>query len=255
MRKLLIIAKYTFYEALKSRLLANVIFLGAAIILSSYVASEFTYGRPDKVALDIGLGLTSIVLKIIAVFYGVGIIQQEIENRSIYLVLSRPVRRTEYFLGRVVGMSLLLLVNVISLTPFSLLSFKILGGEIEPLMWWTLFYMYIEAIILLLVVVVLSLISSKVISILVAISIYISGFVTEALLESNSFAQKGAFNLLLKAANLTLPNFSRFNLKDLVLYETSIPNDFLIKTMIYAVLYILALVGIGSALMNRKSLD
>lgn len=255
MKKLIVVAKYTFYEAIKSRLLANVIFLGAAIILSSFVASELTYGRPEKVAIDIGLGLTSIALKVIAIFYGVGIIQQEIESRSIYLVLSRPISRTEYFLGRFVGMALLLLVNIIALGPFSLLSFSMLGGSVDTVMLWTLVFMYLESVLLLLVVVVLSLISSKVIAILVAISIYVSGYVTEALLESNSFAQKGLINALLKAGSMILPNFSRFNLKDLVIYEAILPIDYALKTLVYAGIYTVALIGIGSFLINKKNLD
>lgn len=255
MNKLFIVARYTFYEAVKSRLLFNVIFLGGAIILASFISSELTYGKPEKVAIDVGIGLTSIALKVIAVFYGVGIIQQEIETRSIYLVLSRPVSRTNYFLGRVLGMSALLFVNLVALSPFSLLSFSVMGGEINSLMLWTLFFLFVESCLLLLLVVVLSLISSKVLAILVSISMYISGFVIETMLESNSFVQSGIFNKLLKVASAIFPNFARFNLKDLVLYEATVPSDYLYKTLLYAALYILGTIGIGSFLINRKNLD
>src|SRR5690606_19869137 len=255
MTKLLVVAKYTFYEAVKSRLLVNVLFLGAAIILSSFIASELTYGNPEKVALDIGLGLTSIVLKVISVCYGVGIIQQEIENRSIYLVLSRPISRSEYFLGRIIGMSLLLLVNLLALGPFSIMSFSVLGGDIDSLMIWTLFFMYLESVMLLLVVVVLSLFCSKVVSILVSISIYIAGYVTESLLSSTTFAQEGLINSLLKLSQAVLPNFSRLNLKDLVLYETGLSTEYTLSTTVFSLVYMIGLVGIGSVLIGKKNLE
>ena len=96
MKKIIIVARYTFSEAVKSKILLNIIFLGIAFLLSSYIASELTFGTPEKTSLDIGLGLTSIAIKIIAIFYGVNIIQSEIENRSIYLVLSRPITKVQY---------------------------------------------------------------------------------------------------------------------------------------------------------------
>ena len=255
MKKILIVARFTFYEAVKSKLLMNAVFLGTAILISTLIASSLTYGKPEKIALDIGLGLTSLSLKVIAIFYGVGIIQQEIESRSIYLVLSRPIGRAQYFIGRTIGMSLLLAVNTMILGVLSLVFFKVLGGSLDQLMLWTLLFMYMSSILLLLIVVITSLVVTKVIAILSAMSIYMAGHSASSLLESNNFAQAGVFNFVLEMVQFVLPDFSRLNLKDYILYEQSLPFDYLLKTLLASILYGLGLVSIGCYIIKKKNLD
>lgn len=255
MKKIILVAHYTFSEAVKSKILLNIIFLGLAFLVSSYVASELTYGTPEKTSLDIGFGLTSIAVKIIAIFYGVSIIQSEVENRSIYLVLSRPISKVQYFLGRVLGMSGILFVNVFILGAISISLYLIMGGHLDALMLWTIFFSFIESLLLLLIVVTCSLFSSKVLSILLGLSAYISGYVSSGLLESNQFAKSGWFNFILKTLDTALPNFSRLNLKDFILYEQNISSEILMATLGHACLFIIIYLILGSLLMKNKSLD
>lgn len=255
MKKIFLIGKYTFLEAIKSRLLLNVLFLGVGLLITSYIASELTYGVPEKISLDMGLGLISLTSKVIALFYGVGILQNEIENRTIYLIISRPVSKIQYFLGRISGMSLILLLNIILLGPFSLGLFYFLGGKITSLMVWTLFFTFVESFLLLLIVVVCSLFCSKVLSILFGISSYILGYVTSSLLSSNPFAKEGLFNVVLKISSFILPNFSRLNLKDYVMYEQELDANILFSSLVHAGFYATALLILGSLLMKSKSLD
>lgn len=255
MKKIFLVAHYTFSEAVKSKILLNIIFLGLAFLISSYVASELTYGTPEKTSLDIGLGLTSIAVKIIAIFYGVSIIQSEVENRSIYLVLSRPITKIEYFLGRVLGMTGILFVNVFMLGAVSISLYLIMGGRVDALMLWAIFFSFIESLLLLLIVVTCSLFSSKVLSILLGLSAYISGYVSSGLLESNQFAKNGLFNFILRILDTTLPNFSRLNLKDFILYEQSVSFDILVATLAHACLFVIVYLILGSLLMKNKSLD
>lgn len=255
MRKIVVVAKYTFIEALKSKLLLNVIFLGLALGFISYVASELTYGEAQKISLDIGLGLISIALKIIAIFYGVGIIQHEIETRSIYLVLSRPIRKSYYLIGRLLGMSLMLLLNVLILGPFAILMYVLLGGEVQSLMIWALVFSFLESLLLLLIVVVCSLFCSKVLAILLSISAYVAGYVSGSLLESNRFADTFVFRTILKIIDTTLPNFNRLNLKDYVLYQQTIDSTILWSNLLYTGAFVVIFVLIGSFIIEQKNID
>lgn len=255
MKKIAVVAKYTFIEALKSKLLLNVVFLGLALGCISYVAAELTYGEAQKISLDIGLGLISLALKVIAVFYGVGIIQHEIETRSIYLVLSRPIRKSAYLIGRLLGMSVMLLLNVMILGPFAILMYVVLGGDIQSLMIWTLVFSFLESLLLLLIVVVCSLFCSKVLAILLSISAYVAGYVSSSLLESNRFADTFVFRMILKTVDTVLPNFSRLNLKDYVLYQQSIDPSVLWGNLLYTALFMIVFVAIGSFIIEQKNFD
>lgn len=253
--KALTVAKYTFYESVKSKLLFNVLFVGIALILITFVTTSLSYGAPEKIALDVGLGLLSISLKVISIFYGVGIIQQEIENRSIYLVLSRPITKSQYLVGRVMGLGSMLLLNAWLLGLLSILLFLIYGGSLTALIFWTIFFLFLESLIVLLLVVVASLFCSKVIAILFSISVYVAGYVSTALLESGRFTDGLVINWILKISKFVLPNFSRLNFKDYLLYEQKIAVPEIFQSMLHAVFYMVALMLVGLVIFNEKNLE
>ena len=99
------ISKYTFIEIYKSKIMVSLLFTSLALLLISYIASEFTYGVPHKIALDFGLGILSIANLTVAIFMGSQLVSEEISNRTIYMVLSRPVNRWVFLLGRIFGSS------------------------------------------------------------------------------------------------------------------------------------------------------
>ena len=101
LRKLYVIAYYTFREILKSNILVNVAILGLGLMLVTYVAFSFTYGEASRVALDFGLGMLSLSSVGIAIFIGVGLLSKEIENRTVYMIISRPVPRYIFILGKI----------------------------------------------------------------------------------------------------------------------------------------------------------
>ena len=119
------VAKYTFIELFKSKITYASFILGFFVILISYIASEFTYGSADIVALDIGLGILSIFSLLIAFFIGTNLISSEIENRTIYMVLARHISREKYFLGKSLGLLTILLLNISIIFLFSVLVFFI----------------------------------------------------------------------------------------------------------------------------------
>ena len=85
LRKIAIVAAYTFRE--------------------TYVATEFTYGVPERVALDFGLGMLSLSSLSISLFLGVSLLSKEIESRTVYMVISRPVPRFAFIIGKILGLS------------------------------------------------------------------------------------------------------------------------------------------------------
>ena len=96
----LLIAKYTYKEILKSRIISNVFLLGLILMLISYVAAEFTFSVPQRVALDIGIGMASLSAVGISLFMGVTLLSNEIHNRTVYMLLSRPITRSSYLASR-----------------------------------------------------------------------------------------------------------------------------------------------------------
>src|SRR6476659_1520795 len=129
MMKTLTIAFYTFKEIWKSKILLNVFFVGIGLMIVTYVATEFTYGVPERVALDFGLGMLSLSSLSISLFLGVTLLSKEIESRTIYMVISRPVPRYVFILGKIFGLLGIQGLNILILSSMSLLSVVLLGGK------------------------------------------------------------------------------------------------------------------------------
>ena len=110
--KIKIIAFYTFKEIFKSKILLNVFFAGLGLMVLTYVATEFTYGVPQRVSLDIGLGMLSISSLAISLFLGVGLLSKEIDSRTVYMVIARPVHRSSFIVGKLIGLMGIQALNV-----------------------------------------------------------------------------------------------------------------------------------------------
>lgn len=255
MNKTFVVSKYTFIEVYRSKVMLSILFIGLGLIAVSYVASEFAYGAPSKVALDFGFGLTSISNLIMAIFIGSTLLSKEIENRTLYMILSRPISRTSFMLGKVIGLSSVLVVNTILLSFLSVGIYVYLGGKISSLMFWTAWFSLIEAFIIMLFAILFSLITSNALAIIYTISAWIVGHSLSAtskifFAKTNSF-----FNFTLKAFSCLIPDLEKINLKDLLIYEQSISSNYLIKAQGYVSIYIAALLLIISFLFKNKNLD
>jgi ABC-2 type transport system permease protein len=255
MKQVQIIAYYTFKELLKSRILMNVFFIGCGMLLLSYLASRFTYGVPGRVAIDFGLGTLTISSVAIALFLGVDIIYSELETRTIYMLISRPVSRASVLLGKYIGFISILVLNLILLSLMSVGSFLLLGGEMSGLIWWNLVYILVEAILVLLLVVFFSLNTNKIISVISTLVLYLVGHAIEPSAIQAFVKDNSALETILKGYHFLLPGFYKLNIKDFVLYEETLSSAYLFSTLFYGLLYIAFLVVTTTLVFNKKDLN
>lgn len=250
-----VISKYTFVEIYKSKIMTNVVILGFALALISYVAAEFTYGVPGKVALDFGLGLLTISSVGISIFMGSSLISKELEGRTIYMTLSRPVLRFSFLIGRVIGMLGILFLNITLLGLITLICYLMYGGAYEALIGWSLLFAFFEASIILLVVIIFSLVTNTIMSVIYSIAIYIVGHALNETLTLAPVTSSNMLTKLIEGYGVFFPDFSKYNIKKYVLYSQHISSDYLWGTLAYALVYLLLLMLLAGFIFSRKSLD
>ncbi|MBT5093504.1 MAG: ABC transporter permease [Halobacteriovoraceae bacterium] len=242
-------------ELYKSRILFNVLILGFILSLITYIASEFTYGTPERVAIDFGLGLTNLSILGISIFMGVTLISQEIESRTVYMILSRPVSRFSFLLGRILGMSGIFLINIAILGCLSCFYYILLGGTFSSLLVWTLFFMFLEAGIMLVVVILLSLISNTIITVIFSITIYVGSHAIAPALGTSFVKMRPGIGSLLNTYAFIFPDFSKLNIKNFVIYQQALDSKLLISSLGYGFFYFSLLVIIASYIFKHKNLD
>src|ERR687892_375406 len=106
------IAVNVFRESVRDKVLYNLVIFAILLMGVSYLLGQLTAGQEVKIMKDLGLAAASTFGLFIAVFIGIGLVSKEVERRSIYAVLSKPVRRPEFIAGKYAGLVLTLFVNL-----------------------------------------------------------------------------------------------------------------------------------------------
>ena len=253
--KIFTIAYYTFKEILKSKILFSVFMAGLGLMLVTYIATEFTYGVPERVALDFGLGMLSISSLAISLFLGVTLLSREIDSRTVYMVISRPVPRYAFILGKLLGLLGIQGLNVLLLSLMTLISVALLGGEISSLIYWAVGFIFIESLLLLLVVVLISLIANNILSSLLSTIVLILGHAVKETQNLTFAKNHPSLKLLLEVYHFVLPGFYKLNLKEFILYKTKLPLEYLFSSLAYGITYSGFLLVMIILIFNRKNID
>src|SRR6058998_2749749 len=106
------IAMNVFRESVRDKVLYNLVFFAILLMAASYLIGQLTAGQDIKIIKDLGLSATSVFGLFIAVFIGIGLVSKEVERRSIYALLSKPIRRSQIVIGKYCGLTLTLAVNL-----------------------------------------------------------------------------------------------------------------------------------------------
>src|SRR5437773_12082132 len=106
------IALNVFRESVRDKVLYSLVLFAILLIGASYLLGQLTAGQDVKIIKDLGLSATSIFGLFIAVFIGIGLVSKEVDRRSIYSLLAKPIHRYQLVLGKYCGLTLTLAVNV-----------------------------------------------------------------------------------------------------------------------------------------------
>src|SRR5437660_7236283 len=177
-RRVVAIARNAFREAVRDRVLYNLVVFALLLIGGAVFLGELSAGQEAKIIVDLGLSATLLFGMFIAVFVGVGLVYKEIERRTLYAILSKPVSRGEFLLGKYFGLCLTLLVNVIVMGLGVSLALVYVRRGWDPLVahvWPAIFLIFFELMILTSVALLFSSFSSPSLSALLTFFVFIIG--------------------------------------------------------------------------------
>ena len=112
MRAIGVVAAGVFRDAIRDRIAYGLVFFAVLLIAASILLAQLTAGQDVKIIKDLGLASSSVIGVFIAIFFGIGLVTKEVERRSIYSLLSKPVTRSQVVVGKYLGLALTLLVNL-----------------------------------------------------------------------------------------------------------------------------------------------
>lgn len=255
MQKILVIARQTLQAYVRDRVLHSVLLFSVLFVGFSYFLSSLTIIEPRKILLDFGLSAVSLMGVLLALFLGVTMVGKEMEKRTIYSVLAKPVGRGTYILGKFLGSAFVMLfVHTLNALTLWVVLQQLGEGMPEGFMAAN-YLMLLESLLVMGLALFFSLASS---SIVLAASLSLAFFLIGRSNHSlGALAEKmpaGAVNFLLRTLRDVFPSLDRFNIRELVAYAKPFPPEMLSVGSLYFAAY-LALLLLGSCLLlQRKDL-
>ena len=234
------IAQNTFKEAVRSRVFYILLAFAVSLLVFSTALGSLSIGNLQRVILDMGLSTISWFSALTAIFIGIGLVYQEIEKKTIYNILSKPLSRTHFLLGRYAGLLLVLAVNLAAMVLVLSIVLAFFGG-FTPRIFVAAGFIYLELMILTAVALFFSSITSPVVSALCTGAFYIIGHTSSSLAD---ILVPQLHQAWVKSAVLALyhvlPDLNILNIDNLVVHDIAVAPGFASR----AVLYTLCMSGV-----------
>lgn len=206
------IARNTFREAVRDRILYNLVLFVLLITAGAIFLGELTGGQEARTIVNLGLNAMLVFGAFISIFVGVSLVSKEIERRTIYAIFSKPIRRGDFIVGKYLGLCLTLFVNVLIMgAGVSLALLYVGGGRLAFSIWAAIFLIYLKLVVLTAVAILFSSFSSPALSALLAFFVFIIGHFSQSLRDFAANLGSSATKLFFDFLYYALPNFSFYN--------------------------------------------
>ncbi|MGQ0761697.1 MAG: ABC transporter permease [Acidobacteriota bacterium] len=250
------IARNAFREAVRDRVLYNLILFALLLIGSAIILGELSAGQEAKIIVDLGLSAMLLFGAFIAIFVGVGLVYKEIERRTLYAILSKPIGRGQFLLGKYLGLSLTLLVNVVVMGVGVTLALVYVRRGWNPLaakIWPAILLIYFELLIITAVALVFSSFSSPALSALLTFFVFIIGHFSADLKALANASASAPARWLFRGLYYLLPNFSNYSVITPTAHGLTPEPVAVLVSGIYAVVYVAVLLSVASLIFGRRN--
>jgi ABC-type transport system involved in multi-copper enzyme maturation permease subunit len=264
-RAVRIVAVNVFRESVRDRVLYNLVLFAVLLISSSYLLGQLTAGQDVKIIKDLGLAATSVFGLFIAIFIGIGLVSKEVERRSIYALLSKPVSRAQFIAGKYAGLVLTLAVNVtvMAVALYVLLAYMswatpppIRAGwdapGTDPALLKALLLIFIELMLITALALFFSTFSSPILSAALTFGFYVVGHFNADLKNFDRVVSSWPAVWLARGAYHVLPDLSAFDVKTEVVHALPVTAGYLASTAAYGLAYIAALLLTATVIFSRR---
>jgi ABC-type transport system involved in multi-copper enzyme maturation permease subunit len=245
------VAANTFRETVRERVLYNLVFFAIVMTLCGLLLGQLSIRQDEKIIKDVGLAAMELFGHLIAVFIGMGLVSKEIERRSLYPLLAKPLSRGELFVGKFAGLAFTLLVNVGAMAAGMFATLLVTYGQADPALLKAVYTIYLTLLIVVAVALLFSAVTSTALAAVCTVSVVLAGRFSDVVRNMKQVAP-GVPDTLVDVLYNLLPNFGNLNLKAAVAYGDPVAWSHLGWLTLYAAAYIAALLGIGVAAFRRK---
>ncbi|MBW4467527.1 MAG: ABC transporter permease [Pegethrix bostrychoides GSE-TBD4-15B] len=250
-----VIASNLFREVIRDRVLYLLLLYGLIMAAASQLLPRIAANTQDKILLDLGIAAIGILALLIAVFVGTGLVQKEIEKRTVLVMIAKPISAAEFIVGKHWGLTgvLALLVTVMTAMFWGLLQFQQIPFPMLSLGIAALFQI-LELALITAVAILLGVLTSPILAMLLSLAVYLMGHLSRDLLALGKLVPDATFQQVTKILYLILPDLSRLDWKNQAVYGMNLmpaPLE-LAGHAAYGLLYTSLLLAIATFIFSRR---
>lgn len=254
MRRIAAIASNTFRECVRDKVLYNLILFAFLLIGAAILFGQISIGVQQIILVNLGLTSVSIFGLAMAIFIGIGLVYKEMDKRTLYSLLAKPVHRYEFILGKFFGLGLTLLVNTSIMTVGFFVALYYLRRSFQASDFYLLVAIYLIFLQLLLITafaLFFSCFSTPILSASFTFGLYVIGTLASDIRLFGKATESPFMEQLTTAIYYLLPNFSNFNVITTVAHENPVPGSAILYASVYGLAYT-AFVLLASALVFQN---
>uniref|UniRef100_A0A7V3PSC8 ABC transporter permease n=1 Tax=candidate division WOR-3 bacterium TaxID=2052148 RepID=A0A7V3PSC8_UNCW3 len=246
------IAFNTFRESVRDRVLVALIIIAILVMASAKVIQPVALGEAEKIIKDLGLSAITLFCVLIAILVGGRIVYREVEKRTIYLLLARPVHRAEFIIGKYLGMMLVLTVSLVMMTAGFYLVLFISGVKPDPRLLWAVLMTCFELSILTAVAILFSTFVTPIASAVFTFFIYFIGHSIPLLKQLAAISPAVVVKFIGLFLYYLLPNLTNFNIRGDVVHGAPLNPLAMVIASGYSIVYTFTLLLIAVIVFNRR---
>jgi ABC-type transport system involved in multi-copper enzyme maturation permease subunit len=252
LRRIWAIAGNTVREAIRNKLLYTLLFFAITLIATGVLISTLSYVEQERIIQDVGLAALRLFSVGIAIFVGVGLIHGEVERRTIYTILSKPVSRTEFLLGKYVGLVLTTWLMLAIMSAVFVAVSLLYGAPVDSGHAAALLLTGVELLLMVAVATLFSAFTTPMLASLFAVGIYVVGHLSRDLYELGSQSKSASVDLLVSTLYRVLPDLESFNLTIQAVHGLEIAASEIWWPVLYGFGYATVLLMMASRLFERR---
>ncbi len=253
--KTLAIAQNTVREALRERLLYNLVVFAIVLIAGSLTISQLTIGEQFRIIADIATSSTQVFGTVIAVFLGVSLVSRELDRRTAYVILARPVSRAQFIVGKYLGLLATILLNVLVMAATTVVVFMIYarGGQIPGGAFLAAFgLLVVQFAICLALAVLFASFSTATLATIFSLTLVGAGHVFSEVRAFWLKSPEAGMKQLVRILDFTLPNMGLLDMKEALTYGDPIQTGSVLARAAYGLGYAGVLVAIAAMVFSRR---
>jgi Cu-processing system permease protein len=257
MRRAGIVALNTFREAVRDRVLYSLVFFALLMMVAAIVVGQISIGIEESVIVSLGLSAISVIGLLISIFLGVALVSKEMEKRTLYALLAKPVRRWEFLLGKFGGLVLTLAVNTAAMALGLLLVMLYVKHTLErsdAVVLVAVYFILLKLALIVALALLFSCYTTPLLAILFTAGLYIVGLYVQELRNLPVDVMSPGTAAFTKWLSYLLPNYENFNVMALAAHGRAVPGALILQNTLYAFVYCTMVLTAASVVFSRRNL-